>query len=204
MGNTYCVILVIVVTAFLFRELLGLKRDTEKENDHKIPRFYLLSWYFFGLTLFFLIPRFLPDETEVTTFSEPTLQFIHQKSPLTLFVCFVAGILIFTLSLEKGIMRYQFKMLAWTFVLLMFVVTQVCAMVYNIYTGLFWFIFPCTCVITNDCFAYVWGMLLGRTPLIKLSPKKTVEGFIGGALTTMFWAFISAGWLQSQPFFACP
>lgn len=29
------------------------------------------------------------------------------------------------------------------------------------------------------------GKLCGRTPLIKLSPKKTWEGFIGGALGTM-------------------
>lgn len=29
------------------------------------------------------------------------------------------------------------------------------------------------------------GKLCGRTPLIKLSPKKTWEGFVGGALGTM-------------------
>ena len=30
--------------------------------------------------------------------------------------------------------------------------------------------------------AYVFGFFFGRTPLIKLSPKKTWEGFIGGAV----------------------
>ena len=32
----------------------------------------------------------------------------------------------------------------------------------------------------NDIFAYMCGFFLGSTPLIVLSPKKTVEGFIGG------------------------
>jgi CDP-diglyceride synthetase len=32
----------------------------------------------------------------------------------------------------------------------------------------------------NDVYAYVFGRFWGKTPLIKLSPKKTWEGFIGG------------------------
>lgn len=42
----------------------------------------------------------------------------------------------------------------------------------------------------NDIAAYVWGMLFGRTQLIKLSPKKTVEGFVGAAFTTIVFAYI--------------
>jgi phosphatidate cytidylyltransferase len=38
--------------------------------------------------------------------------------------------------------------------------------------------------------AYVFGMLFGKTPLIKLSPKKTWEGFIGGMLSTYVLAFV--------------
>ena len=33
--------------------------------------------------------------------------------------------------------------------------------------------------------AYMFGFFFGRTPLIKLSPKKTWEGFIGGAFATV-------------------
>ncbi len=39
----------------------------------------------------------------------------------------------------------------------------------------------------NDLFAYVFGMAFGRTPLIKLSPNKTVEGFLGGAFMTFIF-----------------
>lgn len=34
------------------------------------------------------------------------------------------------------------------------------------------------------------GITFGRTPLIRLSPKKTVEGFIGGALATLVFALL--------------
>lgn len=33
------------------------------------------------------------------------------------------------------------------------------------------------------------GMLFGKTQLIKLSPKKTVEGFVGAFFTTMIFGY---------------
>jgi phosphatidate cytidylyltransferase len=48
----------------------------------------------------------------------------------------------------------------------------------------FWCFFSGVLIGVNDAFAYFSGMTLGRTPLIKLSPNKTVEGFLGGALFT--------------------
>ena len=37
----------------------------------------------------------------------------------------------------------------------------------------------------NDIAAYMVGFFVGNTPLIKLSPKKTQEGFIGGGIITV-------------------
>ncbi len=37
----------------------------------------------------------------------------------------------------------------------------------------------------NDIAAYMFGFFVGKTPLIKLSPKKTQEGFIGGGILTV-------------------
>lgn len=34
------------------------------------------------------------------------------------------------------------------------------------------------------------GKLFGKTPLIKLSPKKTVEGFVGAFFCTLLFALI--------------
>ncbi|HOS83687.1 MAG TPA: phosphatidate cytidylyltransferase [Bacteroidales bacterium] len=55
----------------------------------------------------------------------------------------------------------------------------------NIIMALFIFIWA------NDTFAYVWGMTLGKHLLFpRISPKKTVEGFIGGLLSTVGIAYI--------------
>ena len=42
-------------------------------------------------------------------------------------------------------------------------------------SGLIWFIMPILMVVINDVMAYMFGFFMGRTPLIKLSPKKTWE-----------------------------
>ena len=34
----------------------------------------------------------------------------------------------------------------------------------------------------NDTMAYITGSLIGRTPFSKVSPKKTIEGTVGGAV----------------------
>jgi len=46
-------------------------------------------------------------------------------------------------------------------------------------------IFPCMIIFSiwiNDTMAYIVGSLIGKTPLSKISPKKTWEGTIGGAI----------------------
>ena len=52
----------------------------------------------------------------------------------------------------------------------------------NMFEALIWFILPILMVVMNDVMAYMFGFFFGKTPLIKLSPKKTWEGFIGGAV----------------------
>lgn len=52
----------------------------------------------------------------------------------------------------------------------------------------------------SDVMQYVWGKLLGRTKIApRLSPNKTVEGFVGGALSAML---IGAGLSWLTPFTA--
>lgn len=51
------------------------------------------------------------------------------------------------------------------------------------FEALIWFILPILMVVINDVMAYMFGFFFGKTPLIKLSPKKTWEGFIGGAVS---------------------
>ncbi|KAK9154354.1 hypothetical protein Sjap_001834 [Stephania japonica] len=71
----------------------------------------------------------------------------------------------------------------------------------NIFEGILWFLLPASLIVINDIAAYIFGFFFGRTPLIKLSPKKTWEGFLGASVTTMISAFVdlSTGWLHCDP-----
>lgn len=52
--------------------------------------------------------------------------------------------------------------------------------------GVEWILYPALLVIVNDTMAYVFGMLLGKHPLLPIiSPKKTWEGFIGATISTL-------------------
>jgi phosphatidate cytidylyltransferase len=50
-------------------------------------------------------------------------------------------------------------------------------------------------VVMNDVMAFVFGKTFGRTKLIKLSPNKTVEGFLGGGISTMIFAVWVSGYI---------
>ena len=61
------------------------------------------------------------------------------------------------------------------------------------FLGAFWAMYVPVTVAINDCFAYFWGRSFGKTPLIKLSPNKTLEGFLGGAFSTFVFVYVFIG-----------
>ena len=48
------------------------------------------------------------------------------------------------------------------------------------------------------------GICFGRTPLIKISPKKTWEGFLGGLLLTIASAWLLADLMSRFQWMTCP
>nr|XP_029509075.1 phosphatidate cytidylyltransferase 1-like [Oncorhynchus nerka] len=75
---------------------------------------------------------------------------------------------------------------------------------FTLYLAVSRFIVPISIVICNDIMAYLFGFFFGRTPLIKLSPKKTWEGFIGGFFGTLVCGFVLAYLLAQFQYFVCP
>ena len=62
------------------------------------------------------------------------------------------------------------------------------SMIYNtlfVFGGMFFPIVIIASIWINDTMAYIVGSLIGRTPLSKISPKKTWEGTIGGILLSV-------------------
>ena len=114
------------------------------------------------------------------------------------------GFVFFVMTLTPGSYAYQFTQFCWTHMTLLLVVFQAHFIVNSIFEGLIWFFLPVCLVITNDIFAYICGMLWGRTPLIRLSPKKTVEGFIGGWICTIVIGGGIAYSLSQFKYMICP
>ena len=51
----------------------------------------------------------------------------------------------------------------------------------------------------NDIAQYLWGKALGKHKVMpKVSPNKTVEGLLGGVMTTMLLAYVLGPWLTSM------
>mmetsp|Transcript_16649 Transcript_16649/g.41187 ORF Transcript_16649/g.41187 Transcript_16649/m.41187 type:complete len:236 (+) Transcript_16649:448-1155(+) len=80
MGHLYLAFLVICLTMGMFREVIGLKRN--KEKDNKIPWFLTMRWYFFVLAEFYAIKRLLPPSTEL----ESNIRIYGGHIPYLLFV----------------------------------------------------------------------------------------------------------------------
>ena len=76
---------------------------------------------------------------------------------------------------------------------------------YYVYKGYFWMIVTNGSVMINDIMAFVFGKTMGKTPLIKLSPNKTVEGFVGGGISTILFAiWVSFHYIQINLTFSSP
>lgn len=114
------------------------------------------------------------------------------------------GFVFFVASLKKGHYRFQFTQFAWTHMALYLVVVQAHFIMNNIFEGMIWFFLPVSLVITNDIFAYICGITFGRTQLIKISPKKTVEGFVGAWVCTVFFGLAMTNILMRYKYFICP
>ena len=114
------------------------------------------------------------------------------------------GFVFFVATLQKGHYRFQFTQFAWTHMALYLIVVQAHFIMNNIFEGMIWFFLPVSLVITNDIFAYICGITFGRTQLIKLSPKKTVEGFVGAWVMTILFGVGLTNVLMRYKYFICP
>ena len=81
-------------------------------------------------------------------------------------------------------------------------VPNVAAWVY-IKAGRWWLYFGIMSVALNDASAYFAGRLFGRHHLIGLSPNKTIEGFVGGAILNIILCYVAANYYLQGDFWQC-
>jgi phosphatidate cytidylyltransferase len=198
-GHLALLILVFAVQTTMFKEIVSLGHRLSKEKH--LPGFRHLQWFWFVVAQIFCYPRALANVT--SPFAEGLASEIARRHSFIAFAAYCIGVVGFVLSLRKRFIKYQFVMFAWCHLVIMLVVVQSSLIVANMFNGLIWFIMPALLIVNNDVWAYFFGFFWGRTQLIKLSPKKTWEGFLGATFTTLIVGFFLPRVLSWFNFLTC-
>ncbi|CAL0334571.1 unnamed protein product [Lupinus luteus] len=206
MGHLYITAMVVVIQIFMAKELFNLLRRAHE--DRQLPGFRLLNWHFFFTAMLFVYGRTLSPRLVNTVTSDMVLyRLVSSLIKYHMVICYslyISGFMWFILTLKKKMYKYQFGQYAWTHMILIVVFGQSSFAVASIFEGIFWFLLPASLIVINDIAAYFFGFFFGRTPLIKLSPKKTWEGFIGASVTTIISAFLLASIMGRSQWLTCP
>lgn len=201
-GPLALMITALMVQVKCFEEIISIGYSVYR--IHGLPWFRSLSWYFLVTSNYFFYGENLVDYFGVAVNRVDSLRFLVKYHRFLSFCLYCIGFVWFVLSLVKKYYMKQFSLFAWTHVALLIVVTQSYLIIQNIFEGLIWFIVPVSMIVCNDVMAYMFGFFFGRTPLIKLSPKKTWEGFIGGGFATVVFGLVFSYWLCQFQYFVCP
>ncbi|KAF9995898.1 hypothetical protein BGZ79_010377 [Entomortierella chlamydospora] len=201
-GPLFVILLVVMVQSLVFKEVIYLAHVPSKEK--KLPWFRVTNWYFLFSTNYFFYGESLIHYFQHVVFVDAFLLPFATHHRFISFTLYVIGFVFFVANLKKGHYRFQFSQFAWTHMTLLLVVCQSHFIINNIFEGLIWFFLPASLVISNDIFAYIFGFFFGKTPLIKLSPKKTVEGFVGGWVMTIVFGMLFATLFLRYPYMICP
>lgn len=206
MGHLYICAMIVVIQILMAKELFNLLRKAHE--DRQLPGFRILNWHFFFSAMLFVYGRILSQRLVNTVTSDKVLyKLVSNLIKYHMAICYflyISGFVWFILTLKKKMYKYQFGQFAWTHMILIVVFAQSAFTVPNIFEGIFWFLLPASLIVINDIGAYLFGFFFGKTPLIKLSPKKTWEGFIGASFTTIISAFFLAHFLGSFRWLTCP
>ncbi|KAI6033163.1 phosphatidate cytidylyltransferase [Pisolithus orientalis] len=212
MGHAYMIILVMLCQALVYREvtaLFSLKDHAPDTVDidtrgQKDPWSKTLNWYFFAVTNYFLYGESIIYYFKHVIFTDGQLLPFAMNHRIISFTLYTIGFMGFVMSLQRGYLKQQFGLFCWVHMSLLLIVVSSHFIVNNILEGLIWFWVPAALVICNDVFAYIWGITLGRTPLIKLSPKKTVEGFVGAFWSTLIFSVLWGSYFMQFKYMICP
>ena len=197
---------VLLIQVAMFRELVNVRYSYRKFQDVPLFRTSQWGWFFSGM-LYSYGHAFL-DPSRRALVSSPLILAGLPYVELTGLLLYSAMLVVTVLTLTKGYYKYQVGQLAWTIAIIVITVVQVHSFTANVLNGLFWFLFPVSLVICNDSMAYFCGMAFGRKfiskPFLELSPNKTWEGFIGGGICTVLFAFVTPLVYARLPFLICP
>ncbi|KAL9600068.1 MAG: hypothetical protein Q9219_003438 [cf. Caloplaca sp. 3 TL-2023] len=201
-GHLYVIGIVTAIQIISFKEVIAIANVPSRAKNLTFTR--SLNWYFLGTIMYFLYGESVIYYFKHIVLIDRVLLPFATHHRFISFILYVMGFVFFVGSLQKGHYRFQFQQFAWTHMALYLINVQAHFIMNSIFEGMIWFFLPASLVITNDIFAYICGITFGRTQLIKLSPKKTVEGFVGAWILTIVFGFGMTNVLMRYKYFICP
>ena len=202
LGPLAITILILAIQVKCFHEIITIGYVVYK--SHHLPWFRTISWYFLITSNYYLYGESLIEKFSLLLRKDNLLAPFMTYHRFISFSLYTAGFVAFVLTLKKTYYLKQFTLFGYTHLALLLIVTQSNLMIQNVFEGLIWFLLPVSLIVCNDIMAYMFGFFFGRTKLIKLSPKKTWEGFIGGAFATVLFSYFLTLFLCQYKRFVCP
>ncbi|CAF9916915.1 MAG: hypothetical protein GOMPHAMPRED_001151 [Gomphillus americanus] len=201
-GHIYIIGVITTIQIISFKEVIAIANIPSKAKNLRFTR--ALNWYFLGIVMYYLYGESVIYYFKHIVLVDRVLLPFATHHRFISFMLYVIGFVFFVGSLSKGHYRFQFTQFAWTHMALYLIVVQAHFVMNNIFEGMIWFFLPAALVITNDVFAYICGITFGRTQLIALSPKKTVEGFVGAWIFTIVFGIGLTNAMSRYSYFICP
>ncbi|KAL1926941.1 hypothetical protein VTP01DRAFT_5271 [Rhizomucor pusillus] len=201
-GHVWVILMVMAIQTIVYGEVVQIAQGPAKEKNMRWHK--TISWYFLVSTMYFLYGESIIYYFQQIILVDAFLLPFATHHRFISFVLYVIGFVFFVANLRKGQYKRQFAQFGWTHMALILITVQSHFIVNNILEGLIWFVLPASLVICNDIFAYVCGFFWGRTQLIQLSPKKTVEGFLGAWLCTLVFSILWSTLLMQFEYMTCP
>ncbi|EXL55101.1 phosphatidate cytidylyltransferase [Fusarium oxysporum f. sp. radicis-lycopersici 26381] len=202
MGHIYIICIITAVQIVSFKEVIAIANVPSRARSLRSTK--SLNWYWLATTMYFLYGETVIYYFKHIILVDKVLLPLATHHRFISFILYVFGFVFFVTSLQAGHYKFQFTNFAWTHMALYLIMVQAHFIMNNVFEGMIWFFLPAALVITNDIFAYICGILFGRTQLIKLSPKKTVEGFVGAWIMTIIFAMLLSSIMMRSKYFICP
>lgn len=163
-----------------------------------------INWYIYFIVNYFALGVLILNKFPILGLRYDIVGILLTYHNIICCMLAIAAFVGFVFSLKQGYLKYQFRLFGWIVMGAFLAVYQSWYLIHSCFEGLFWYVVPALLIIVNDIFAYLFGYFFGKHKLIALSPKKTWEGYIGGAISTFIFTFVFTSALEEIPGFTCP
>ncbi|EOD20398.1 phosphatidate cytidylyltransferase [Emiliania huxleyi CCMP1516] len=173
----------------MFRELVNVRYKTRLVKT--IPWFRTTQWGWFWCCMVYSYGNSFSQEKLLSLIrrrppaTPPTLVGMLPYVQLLSMAAYSFMLMLFVLTLKAGYYKYQVGQLAWTMAVIVVTVVQVNSFTQNIFNGSR----PRDPHIRPASSGLAWGKKLTQKPFLAISPNKTWEGFFGGGICTVIFAF---------------